>query len=215
MVKIPDPETTNPKTAEKWTRVTDPVHVEMKILERNHRHFGQASIAPLASADIQSLLSFDKTSYIADQLPYKQLDPSSITPGYYGQQLVAKCSTEITELCPDITFDDMKQKYRCWPERTSSSPSGCHLSHYRALLKTGGLLPNDDDFDEIDSARRAVWSVHHSMLQYLLRHGYCFNRWNQVVNAMIVKKAGDPRIHRLRVIHLYEADYSLIFGIQF
>jgi hypothetical protein len=32
---------------------------------------------------------------------------------------------------------------------------------------------------------------------------------------MIEKEPGDPRIHRLRVIHLYEADYSLLLGIQF
>jgi hypothetical protein len=32
---------------------------------------------------------------------------------------------------------------------------------------------------------------------------------------MIEKEPGDPRIHRLRVIHLYEADYSLTLGIQF
>jgi hypothetical protein len=57
--------------------------------------------------------------------------------------------------------------------------------------------------------------MHHSILKYATYHGYCFNRWHIVVNAMIEKEPGDPRIHRLRVIHLYEADYSLILGIQF
>jgi hypothetical protein len=30
---------------------------------------------------------------------------------------------------------------------------------------------------------------------------------------MIEKEPGNPRIHRLRVIHLYEADYNLILGV--
>jgi hypothetical protein len=30
---------------------------------------------------------------------------------------------------------------------------------------------------------------------------------------MIEKEPGNPRIHRLRVIHLYEADYNLLLGI--
>jgi hypothetical protein len=164
---------------------------------------------------IQSLLSFGGTSPLADQLLFKNLDPSSITPDYYGQQLLAQCSTNTSEISRDISFEDMKRKYRCWPERTSTSPSGRHLSHYHALLKPDGINPADDDSNDLDSARSAVWSAHHSLLQYSLRHGYCFNRWTQVVNAMIEKEPGDPRIHRLRVIHLYEADYSLLLGIQF
>jgi uncharacterized membrane protein len=35
MVKIPDPETDNPKTATNWTTITDPLLVEQKILARN------------------------------------------------------------------------------------------------------------------------------------------------------------------------------------
>jgi hypothetical protein len=107
------------------------------------------------------------------------------------------------EICTDIIFDDMKQRYRCWPERMSTSPSGRHLSHYHALLKPDGLYPDDDAFEELDSACQAVWSAHHSILQYFLCHGYCFNRWHQVVNAMIEKEPGNPHIHHLRVIHTY------------
>jgi hypothetical protein len=141
--------------------------------------------------EIQSLLSFGGTSTLADQLLYQKFDPRSITPDYYGQQLLAKCSTDISEIGPDISFDDMKWKYRYWPERTSTSPSGRHLSRYHALLKPDGTNPDDEEFKEIYGACRAVWLAHHSMLQYSLRHGYCFNRWTQVVNAIIEKEPGD------------------------
>jgi exonuclease III len=215
MVKIPNPETDNPKTATAWTTITDPIIVEQKILARNQRHFGQAAPTPLATAELQRLLSFGGTSSLSDQLLYNKLDPAQLTSHYFGQQLLAKCSTDQSEICPDITFDDMKQRYRCWPERTSTSPSGRHLSHYHALSKPDGTAVPDDEIDDIDLARQSIWSMHHSILKYATRHGYCFNRWHTVVNAMIEKEPGDPRIHRLRVIHLYEADYSLILGIQF
>jgi hypothetical protein len=133
MVKIPDPETDNPKTAMKWTTITDPTLVEQKILARNQRHFGQASVTPLATADIQNLLSFGGTSSLSDKILYNRLNPSTLTSDYYGQQLLAKCSTDTSVIAPDITFDEMKQRYHCWPERTSTSPSGRHLSHYHAL----------------------------------------------------------------------------------
>ena len=166
MVKIPHPETDNPKTAKNWTTVTDPLLVEQKILARNQRHFGQAASTPLATAEIQRLLHFGGTSSLADQLLYQKLDPSHITPDYYGQQLLAKCSTYVSELNSEITFDNMQQRYRCWSERTSTSPSGRHLSHYHALVKPDAPTPEDDEFDEIDSARQAVWLAHHSILKY-------------------------------------------------
>ena len=33
-------------------------------------------------------------------------------------------------------------------------------------------------------------------------------------NVMILKEPGNFRIHRLRVIHLYEADYNLILSVK-
>jgi hypothetical protein len=79
MVKIPDPETANPKTAENWTTITDPIQVEKKIFERNQRHFAQASVTPLATPEIQPLLSFGGTSPLVDQWPTA---PSSMQHRY-------------------------------------------------------------------------------------------------------------------------------------
>jgi hypothetical protein len=54
-VKIPDPETANPKTAENWTTITDPIQVEKKILERNQRHFAQAILQNKYLAQVRVL----------------------------------------------------------------------------------------------------------------------------------------------------------------
>ena len=50
-------------------------------------------------------------------------------------------------------------------------------------------------------------------MQYSTKHVVTRRRWQKVVNSMIQKDPGNPRIHRLRVIHLYEADYNLLLGI--
>jgi hypothetical protein len=103
MVKIPDPKTNNPQTATNWTTI------EKKILARNQKHFGQTSVTLLTSVDIHTLLSFGGTSSTADQPLFHNYDSSTITPNYYGQQLLAKFSTNTTDISPDITFDEMKQ----------------------------------------------------------------------------------------------------------
>lgn len=53
-----------------------------------------------------------------------------------------------------------------------------------------------------------------SIINYALRLGYSFERWKDVENIMIRKDVDNCRIHRLRVIHIYEADYNLILGIK-
>jgi hypothetical protein len=46
--------------------------------------------------------------------------------------------------------------------------------------------------------------------------GFLPTRWQVVVNAMLEKIEGKPFLHKLRVIHILEADYNLalkeIFG---
>jgi hypothetical protein len=52
------------------------------------------------------------------------------------------------------------------------------------------------------------------MLNYALLHGFSYTRWQTVVNCLIEKDLGQPKIHRLRVIHLYENDYNLILAMK-
>ena len=53
-----------------------------------------------------------------------------------------------------------------------------------------------------------------NLLNYALQFGYTFERWTKVVNVMLQKDVGNPRIHRLRIIHIYEADYNLLLAVK-
>ena len=62
--------------------------------------------------------------------------------------------------------------------------------------------------------QEALIYAHVSLINYALRMGISYDRWKTVVNIMLEKDPGDPKIHRLRVIHIYEADYNLLLSIQ-
>jgi hypothetical protein len=53
-----------------------------------------------------------------------------------------------------------------------------------------------------------------SLINYALRMGISYDRWKTIVNFMLEKDLGEPKIHRLRIIHIYEADYNLLLSIQ-
>ena len=107
---------------------------------------------------------------------------------------------------------DVTKKFSVWPEKTSTSPSGCHLGHYRSLLPKE--MPKNSEAKEMEACRQRLESVHSRLINLALKNGRSFRRWKKVVNIMLEKDPGNPKIHRLRVIHLYEADYNLILAIQ-
>jgi hypothetical protein len=43
--------------------------------------------------------------------------------------------------------------------------------------------------------------------------GITLDRWHNSITPMIEKQPECPRINKLRVIHLYEADYNLLLKI--
>jgi hypothetical protein len=45
--------------------------------------------------------------------------------------------------------------------------------------------------------------------------GFYLRRWIQVINVMIYKKPGVIELDKLRVIHLFEADFNLLVGVYF
>jgi hypothetical protein len=46
------------------------------------------------------------------------------------------------------------------------------------------------------------------------RHGYSLNHWKDIINVIILKEPGNTKVHRLRVIHIFEADYNLIRSLK-
>ena len=63
--------------------------------------------------------------------------------------------------------------------------------------------------------RTSIILLHHLMLQISIKNRHVYQRWLDVITQMIEKDPGNPLIHRLRVIHLYECDYNLLSAYTF
>jgi hypothetical protein len=96
-----------------------------------------------------------------------------------------------------ISSDEVIRGFKGWKEQTSTSPSGRHLGHYRALIQDPTLLKCFVYFINVVAAR-----------------GIAIPRWCRATNVMIEKDAGKPCINRLRIVHLFKADYNFFLKLQ-
>jgi hypothetical protein len=76
-------------------------------------------------------------------------------------------------------------------------------------------LPDEDPQKlKLNRMQEDLIQLHIRMINYALTTGYTYDRWTQVANAMLFKEPGNMKIHRTRVIHIYEADYNLAMGLK-
>jgi hypothetical protein len=63
--------------------------------------------------------------------------------------------------------------------------------------------------------RSAIEQIQADIINLPVSWGFSPNRWQTIVNAMLEKVAGKPLLHKLRAIHILEADYNLALKIIF
>jgi hypothetical protein len=132
-----------------------------------------------------------------------------------------------------ITFDEFISAFLHWRESTSTSPSGRHLGLYRSLVTaycdSSGEFSDpekDPSLSTDDSAPFAsvvtikekaeeILRMIYGLAEAAARLGFYLQRWTQVVNVMIYKKLSCIELNKLRVIHLFEADFNLLVGLFF
>ena len=111
-----------------------------------------------------------------------------------------------------ITKEEMGGKMRVWRETTTTSPNGRHLGHCKALFVTTDRSLEDAERVHYQSMQDDIAECYVGLLNYAIKHKYLYERWKQNVNMMIYKEVGNIKIHRLQLIHIYEADFNFFLG---
>ncbi len=96
-----------------------------------------------------------------------------------------------TDISIDITADQFQAIYSKLLESTSSSPSRCHIGHYKLVAKSDFLS-----------------DLYSKMMSIPLLAGFSPSKWREVMDMMLEKTSGDPKIHRLWIIALQETDFN-------
>ena len=106
-----------------------------------------------------------------------------------------------TDINTELTFTDFCDFITKADEFTSCSPSGRTYAHYKTLLRLNQNILHD------------IFNI----FSLSLSKGVVLDRWCTTVTTLIEKNPGQPRIHRMRAIHIVEAElqfYSKSIYIQ-
>eukprot|EP00957_Ditylum_brightwellii_P032713 2479791-Ditylum_brightwellii.AAC.1 len=112
-----------------------------------------------------------------------------------------------------MSINEWKEKIRAWNEKTMMYPSRHHLGHLKAFQSHGLDNPALDKGKEFRTRQGALICEQVAMIKYALKHNYSYERWKNIVNVILLKEPGNNKIHKRRVILIYDADYSAMIGI--
>ena len=202
--------------------ITDPREVEETIINRNIAHFGQAQGTPFTKHNITDDFGYTGVTPKAKELIQGSDMETLFNKLGNGEKMILQQLNDgqhSQAININISYKEFTIGFRKWRENTSTSPSGRHLGHYKALLRAEIIDDKDtgDNNNQLitiknpigDEILKAIYFVAMSTL----KAGETLERWKNVQSSMLEKEPGNPLVHRLRVIHIYEADYNLLLKL--
>ena len=175
------------------------------VIQRNINHLQQASPTPFGHGKGYELLHGPERHITADKIlngtlewkyPMEEVNEwvDQLQRAYKEDEL----QQEVDNINRPISEDEFIKYFKNKDELTKSSPSGRHIGHYIAIL-------NNDDLVSLITA----------MLNIGLIAGTALKRWKQTLSVMLEKDPGSPKLDRLRIIQLFEADYNFLLAVLF
>ena len=103
----------------------------------------------------------------------------------------------------------------------STFPSGQHLGLYKSLVTAH--IDSNGEFSKATKKKEdttkdkasAILQIIHGLALACVEHGFYLHQGIYVINVMIYKKCGELDLDKLRVIHLFKADFNMMIGLLF
>jgi hypothetical protein len=145
--KPPYPIGPDPKTWDRpWTAITNLEEIAAHVCAANVRQYNQATITPFGSGPLADRIGLHAEHKGADGLFNGSLPPPQVTSSLLPETkaVLRTLSTPLTlsekDIQTDISPKDFIGTYKYSKESTSSSPSGRHIGHYKAVTDDQELI---------------------------------------------------------------------------
>jgi hypothetical protein len=124
----------DPEKCNLWRTVDVPDFIVYYLLLQNCKHFGQAQGTPFTEPPFSTQIGWEASSCQVELLLNGGYDSSKLDD--LTELLINHCHNVIPldKLPAIITEAKFIPRFKSWNGRTTTSPSGLHLGHYKALI---------------------------------------------------------------------------------
>jgi len=186
--------------------------MEKHSLQHSQEHFQQAHGTPFTTPLLNDLLGFNGLTPFGDQIFVGAPIPTDLAIDQ-ATWLLLKHQQNLLQPMErtehPFEFKPLMWGFRCWPEWTTMSPSGCHLGVYKALLKDQPPSNSPPKYVPWMHSIDIMCYIYH-LMQLAIKHTFPYECWWIVWNMYLKKEPGNLRIDKLCTLHLFEADYNLL-----
>jgi len=188
-----------------YTTCTTKHDVEMHLIQQNQKHSKQALNTPLMRSSVSAnIIDPMSPSNKIDDLLQGTFHPSSI-PDYQFNQVEQDWFSSLKSIIHEpislaLSIDDFQTHFKHKKECTASSPSGCHMGHYKTMLEC--IHRKNSSIPEI-----VILIAHMSLLTSspLSRREYA--------SQLMLEKGKGQYFKNLRIIQLCEADLNFVLHV--
>jgi hypothetical protein len=183
-------ETTSNSTTE-WHHESNRDDVTTALLNHNNKHFQQACYTPFATSALADMVGFEGTSDNATKIINGEFVVSDNMPEIMQFIKTFKKPEDVQPMIQIVTPEKIVTAFSKFHEKKASSASGRHIGHYKAATKSTLLTK------VLSTMMNIPWQV-----------GIIPERWTRVIEDILGKEDGIPRLHRTQVVQLIEADQN-------
>jgi hypothetical protein len=185
--------------------------IERVLVPHTVQRFRQHNETPFGSGERQVHLGEDCTWRDALELMHgtydRELSALSVEANAWLLELKMKeFATAGQLISTTISCTDWISGWKKMRESTASAPGG-HYGHYKTAALVATLPEDHADYTTLLAEIYAI------MLSLPLKHGFAPTRWQTCIDAILEKIPGHPRIEKLRIIMLYEADFNFMLKL--
>jgi hypothetical protein len=121
-----------------YTRITDPDAIRRYLLILNVTHFGQANNTPFCQQPLLNFFQFEGINEDTERLILDGTIPLEIQEQPPHVHLLLEHFADknnLPTINSEISFEEFAGGMKKWNDRTTTSPSGRHLGHYKVLIR--------------------------------------------------------------------------------
>ena len=177
-----------------WDTIEDEEQVAEYLLHWCVRHFSQACDTPLATQEWREKMDPEIAGHVLEGIKNGTF---KLPPGYPPEMVqffaASKLPNDRPEVPDEFEFQHFQEFCRRQDEKKTSSPSGLHYGHLKALLWDETLL-----------------RLKFRILKLAYTRGVMLSRWRKIWEVLLKKDKKTTYIHRFRNITLVEGDIQFL-----